>query len=194
MTDVVDRLLGRGRTWFLRMLPPRIVRPFVRVSLRGYSDTPGDIVELVRERPSGGMALVITRVKPRFLSVSENGAQMSTIANEYLMYTGTPAIGSVFEIAVDNGAVADLATSVDDGAGGVAGAGGMSVQIATDDLLGWKAGTWLAYVRPGGVFTVRNRILASLAAGTNTVPDVVGVEVGGFYYPDTALTDVVGPQ
>jgi len=126
--------------------------------------------------------IVITRIRPRFFTLSTD--QLVPVDNPYLMvYDNTnEAAPHTFQVRVDGGSIGEaVALTENVGSGGaVAGGGGLSVADDLADLVGWQCGQYAAYVRAGGRFRVTSNIVSAVAAAGNTIPDFVGVEVGGF--------------
>ena len=187
----VHALRTEPRTTWLERLPPRSVDAYFRISIAAYVNTAGTRTILTQFRVPQGLAFVVTRLKPVYFTSETD--QLSPVSNDYaLIGTSTGGPTHHLEIFTDGGSPGQL--------GGQGPSTnflftGLAIQQDIVALLGWSMNHYAAYVRGGGEFKVTSVVQSVIAAGAgNIIPSHMGVEVGGFFCPESTVKEAIGQE
>ncbi len=179
--------LAPPRSDFLSKIPPQSVVAFFRLLMAEYTNTAGTSREVGRITMPQGTALVITSLKPVYFDASVN--QIAIISNEYAMCGVSGAVANRFIMDISGTGIGDF--GVQHNTLGFS-SPGLSIQAEIGALMGWQGtGFYSAIIRGGRTMRITSETVTVIPAG-NTIPDQIGMQIGGIKVPETILDQVIG--
>ena len=177
---------------FLSKLRMREAIPFLWIGIGNYANVAGTRRVLVETaQMPAGTALVVTQITPRFWVSNES--EIVEISNPWAMVynVANAAAPHKFDIKVSNGYIGEIVTRFNDGTNIIDQTGILPAKSLTD-MLDWRGAMYTAIVSGGGSLVVTSLILQAISTTIGaTIPDAVGIEIGGFKIPVNILNEAL---
>lgn len=189
---------GRGRAPrplpyndFLSKLRMLGAEPFVWIGLADYTNVANTRRVLVDKIMPPGFALVITQLQPVYFVGA--GTALVEIDNPWLMVydANDGQVPHKFDITTGGNAIGETVMRVTDGAT-TTDVAGVIPALPFTSFLGWDGAMWTSIVRGGGRLVVESIVLTAIDADIGaTIPDAVGMKVGGMKIAESVLNEAL---